>query len=247
MAFVPRPRIEQFRNVFLLVFLVLVVTVIFTPLFVRRGFFSLGEETLEAILLLAQVTLAWRIFRLYEKAVMEREEEIRKLEKEYQKREKELLETFAYLGKVNVQMSLIRSFLQKMSAPVGRKDLKEYIEEILHLALSLSRKDWMTLRIIHPQRLQTLFEHWAKAVQGVKTGEIRIGNKEIVELTKGKRYCNERGYCILSSAGSASSKNKAFLIFLDGGKTDQEVIDFLKAVVNQCEIIYTLFELRQSR
>ena len=65
MAFIPRPRIEQFRNIFLLVFLVLVVTIISTPLLVKEDFSFFEEETWEAIFLLAQVSLAWNIFRLY--------------------------------------------------------------------------------------------------------------------------------------------------------------------------------------
>lgn len=247
MAFIRRPRIEQFRNLFLLVFLVLVVTIIATPLLVKRGFSFFEEETLESILLLAQVSLAWNVFRLYEKAVARREEEIKKLEGEYQKREKELLEAFTYLGKVNVQISMIKSFLQKMKVPADKKELKEYIEEVLRMALSLSKKDWMTLRVIHPGKLQTLSEYWAKVPQKAKAGEVRIGNKEIVGMTKDKRQCNEKGYCVLSSAGSASPESKAFMVFLNGEEVDQEVMEFLKAAVNQCEIIHTLFELKQGK
>src|SRR3989339_2055200 len=125
MAFIPRPRIEQFRNIFLLVFLVLVVTIISTPLLVKRGFSFFEEETWEAIFLLAQVSLAWNIFRLYEKAVAAREEEIKKLEGEYQKREKELLETFTYLGKINVQISLIKDFMKKIKTPKDRSRSEE--------------------------------------------------------------------------------------------------------------------------
>lgn len=247
MAFVRRPRIEQFRNLFLLAFLVLVVTIIATPLLVTRGFSLFEEETLESILLLVQVSLAWNIFRLYEKAVARREEEIKKLESEYQKREKELMETFTYLGKVNVQISMIKSFLQKMKVPAGKKELKEYIDEVLQMALSLSKKEWLTVRIIQPKNFQTLSEYWAKVSEKTNTSEIKIGNKEIVDLTKDKRQCNENGYCVLASAGSASSEYKAFMVFRNNEKIDQEVMEFLKAAVNQCEIIQTLFELRQGK
>ncbi len=247
MAFVRRPRIEQFRNLFLLAFLVLVVTIISTPLFVKKGFSFFEEETWEAILLLVQVSLAWNIFRLYEKAVAAREKEIKKLEGEYQKREKELLETFSYLGKVNVQMSMIKSFLQKMKVPADRKGLKEYIDEVLRLALSLSKREWITLRIVHTEKFQTISEYWAKISGKTRTNEVKIGNKEIINLAKNKRYCNEQGYCVLSSYGSASPEHKAFLVFSDGEKIDQEVMDFLKAAVDQCEIIYTLFDTKNAR
>jgi len=240
-------KIEKFRSVFLLTFLFLVFTIIFTPLFVMRGFSFLPEEILEAALLLIQVSVAWHVFRLYEKAVESREKEIRHLENEYQKREKELLETFTYLGKVNVQISMIKSFLQKMKVPASRKELKEYMEEVLRMALSTSKKDWITLRIIHPEKFQTLSEYWAKSSSKAETNEAKIGNKEIIDLTKDKRHCNEKGYCVLSSSGSASSEHKAFLVFLNEEKVDAEIMDFLKAAVNQCEIIYTLFLLKHGQ
>jgi hypothetical protein len=251
MAYLPKvflpSKIEKFRSVFFLTFLFLVVTIIFTPLFVRRGFSFLSEEILEAVLLLIQVSVAWHVFRLYEKAVSSREKEIRHLEEEYQKREKELLETFTYLGKVNVQISMIKSFLQKMKVPANKKELKEYIDEVLHMALSTSKKEWMTLRVIHPEKFQTLSEYWAKSSIKVSTDEVKIGNKEIVDLTKDKRHCNEAGYCVLSSSGgSASSGQKAFLVFLNNEEIDHDVLDFLKAAVNQCEIIYTLFTLKHG-
>lgn len=122
-------------------FLFLIVTIISTPLIVKRGISFLAEETLEAVLLLVQVAIAWNVFQLYEEAVRKREKEIGELEKEYQEREKELLETFTYLGKVNVQMSLIKDFLQKLKAPASRHDVKDYVNEILKMALSLSKRD----------------------------------------------------------------------------------------------------------
>lgn len=247
MAFISRPRIENLRNAFLLVFLVLVVTIIFTPLIIKRGFSIFTEETFESVFLFIQVSLAWNIFRRYEETVKSQEKEIQKLEKEYQKREKELLETFAYLGKVNVQMSLIKSFLQKLKAPANKKEMKEYIDEVLRMALSISKKEWITLRIIHPEKFQTISEYWAKASTKIETEDVKIGNKEIFELTKERGHCNEEGYCVLSSAGSFSKEHKTFMVFHEKDKVDQEILGFLKAAVNQCEVIYTLFSLRNGR
>lgn len=240
-----KKRIEWLRNVFLLVFLFLVVTIIFTPLLVTRGFSYINEEMLESILLFIQVAVAWNVFRLYEKAMRRREEEIGQLEREYQKREKELLETFAYLGKVNVQMSLIKEFLGKLKAPASRHEVKEYIGEIINMALSISKREWITLRIIHSGRHQTVSEYWA-ATPSAKKEEMRIGNKDILEMAKAKTYCNEKGYCVVSSTGANVMGLKAFLIFKEND-VDREILEFLAAAVNQCSIIYTLFELRRSR
>ncbi len=246
MAIIKRPRIDKLRNVFLFVFLILVITIIFTPLLVRKGFSFFPEELLEAILLLVQVSLAWKIFRLYEKTVKIREKEIEKLEKEYQKREKELLETFAYLGKINVQMSLIRSFLQKLKIPSSKREMKEHIEEILRMAMTISKKKWITLRIMNMQGVQTISEYWAKVSSEIKTEDLKIGNREIMELSADEKLCNEKGYCVLSSESPNSSNHKAFLVFLEKDKIDKETLGFLNAAVNQCEIIHNMFELRNG-
>jgi len=248
MAFVHRPRIEQFRNIFLLFFLVLVVTIIFTPLIVRKGFYLFAEETWEAVLLLVQVSLAWNIFRLYEKAITIREEEIKKLESEYQKREKELLETFAYLGKVNVEVSLIRDFLQKVKTPANKKEVKEYLNDILHMALSISRKKWMMVRIINTQTMQTVAEQRLALPKSRAEEEIiNIGNWEIMEMSQNKNLCNKKRLCVLSSVGAKPYEEKAFLVFHEDSNVDREILDFLKAAVNQCEIIHTLFVLGHGK
>ncbi len=230
----------------MLVFLFLIVTIIFTPLLVTRGFSYLSEEMLESALLFAQVAIAWNVFRLYEEAMKSREAEIGRLEEEYQKRERELIETFAYLGKVNVQMSLIKDFLGKLKAPASRSEVKGYIGEILNMALSISQRDWITLRIINPERCQTVSEYWSVAPSVSKKEEMRIGNKDILKMAREKRYCNDGGYCVVSSAGATVTGLKTFLVF-EENDVDREILDFLSAAVNQCEIIYTLFELRHAR
>jgi hypothetical protein len=242
-----KKRIEKMRNVFLATFLFLIVTIIFTPLMVRGGLSFITEETLEAVLLLVQVSIAWSIFRLYEEAVRRREKEIGQLEKEYQEREKELIETFAYLGKVNVQMSLIKEFLGKFKAPSSRNEVKEYIDEILRMALSISKREWITLRIIKADKRQTVSEYWAKSSPQVETKEIKIGNRDLLELAGAQKYCHRAGYCVVPATGGVKASNqKTFLVF-EENTIDREIQEFLTAAVNQCDIIYTLFELKHVR
>lgn len=230
----------------MLTFLFLIVTIIFTPLFVRGGIFFLAEETLEAVLLLVQVSVAWNVFQFYEQAVKKREKEIGKLEEEYRSREKELLEAFAYLGKMNVQMSLIRDFMKKLKSPESRHEVKKNIEEILRMAMSISGKKWIALRLIGSSNWQTISEYWVKMPPEAETGEIKIGNKEIIELSRSKKACNRNGYCIVGSAGSKTLGLRAFLVF-EENDVDREILEFLGAAANQCEIIHTLYELKDKK
>jgi hypothetical protein len=239
-------RIEKLRDLFLLAFFLLVIAIIFTPLLVQRGFSIFPEEVLESIFLLLQISAAWKILRLYERTVDYREKEIDKLQGEYQKREKELLEAFAYLGKVNVQVSLIKSFLQKLKAPANRKEAETYIKDILNIALSLSGKDWVTLRAIDTRTQKTLNEYWAKGRQETETKGIKIGNKEIVKWEKSKEEGERKNYLVFGSSGSELASLKVFLVFLNGEKIDRDIEDFLRAAANQCEVLLTLFNLRRK-
>jgi hypothetical protein len=240
-------RIERLRNLFLIVFFLLVISIIFTPLLVRGGFSFFDEEILESIFLFVQVSIAWKAFRLYEETVSYREKEIQKLEKEYQKREKELLEAFAYLGKVNVQVSLIKTFLQKLKAPSSRQEAENYIKEILKVALSLSGKNWVTLRVIDSKTLQTLSEYWEKSNPRINTAGIKIGNKDIVRWEKNKNECQGAGYCVFGSSGSELSPLRVFLVFLNGEAIEPDIKEFLQAAANQCEVLLTLLDLRERK
>jgi hypothetical protein len=243
-------RIERLRNLFLVAFFLLVISIIFTPLIVHGGFSIFDEEVLESIFLFVQVSLAWQIFRLYERTVSSREKEIQKLEQEYQRREKELLEAFAYLGKVNVQVSLIRSFLQKLKAPSNRKETESYISEILKIVLSLSGKKWATLRIIDMKNLQTLKEYWVNAAGNTQEFEksgIKIGNKDIIKWEKNQAEGEKNGYFVFGSSGSELSPGRVFLVFRDGTRLEPDIVDFLRAATNQCEVLMTLFDLKSRK
>jgi len=241
-------RIDSLRNLFLFTFFLLVISIIFTPLLVKAGFSLFPEEVLESILLFIQVSVAWKIFQLYEQTVSFREKETRKLEREYQKREKELLEAFAYLGKMNVQVSLIKSFLQKLKAPSNRKEAESYIREILKIVLSLSRKKWVTLRIIDKNTHKTLNEYWAYSSNSNPAAEvsgIKIGNKDIIRQEDGQMKDENREFRVFESSGSELSQSRFFLIFPKGSRTNPDIDDFLRAAANQCEVILTLFSLKE--
>ncbi|MCX6762234.1 MAG: hypothetical protein NT093_00430 [Candidatus Moranbacteria bacterium] len=240
-------RIEKLRNLFLFVFFLLVISIIFTPLLVRNGFSVFSEEILESILLFFQIFIGWRIFLLYERAVESREKEIQKLEGEYQRREKELLKAFAYLGKVNVQVSLIQSFLQKIKAPSSRKEAENYIKEILEIALTLSGKSWVTLRALDVKTLNTASEYWTKSNSGVEIQGMKIGNKDIVKWDNDREESRKSGFFVLGSSGSDISPIRVFLVFLNGIKLEPDIVDFLRAAANQCEVLLTLFDIKGKK
>jgi hypothetical protein len=95
--------------------------------------------------------------------------------------------------------------------------------------------------------MQTIAEHRASSSPKKDAEEIKIGNREMIEMARNKNLCNERKLCVLSSAGSKPYNEKAFLAFQEDSDVDREILDFLKAAVNQCEIIHTLFVLGHGK
>ena len=238
-------RIERLRNLFLFVFFLLVISIIFTPLLVRGGFSIFPEETLESVLLFVQVFIGWRIFLLYERTVESREKEIQKLEGEYQKREKELLEAFAYLGKVNVQISLIQSFLQKIKAPSSRKEAENYINEILKIALTLSGKKWATLRAIDVKTLQTAKNIGRKPIRRSTPGH-KNRQQGHCELGRRRENAKKTAIAFLALPDPSSLRSKFFWFFLNGEKIEPDIEGFLRAAANQCEVLLTLFDFKEK-
>jgi len=122
------------------------------------------------------------------------------------------------------------------------------LNDILHMALSISRKKWMMVRIINTQTMQTVAEQRLALPKSRAEEEIiNIGNWEIMEMSQNKNLCNKKRLCVLSSVGAKPYEEKAFLVFHEDSNVDREILDFLKAAVNQCEIIHTLFVLGHGK
>lgn len=236
---------EKARAVLVLNFIVLFVLVVSIPAFIQRGTELFAEETVESFFLTLGLLAILYIFRHYDYFMKKKEEEALLLNSKLKTREKELLDSFQYLGKVNVQISMIKSLLEKMEIPKSKNRLKEIYGELLHLVCGITGRKRAFLRIINLETGRTLSEQFVSEEGGLEEFNLKAGNIDLANKFKEKEKIAVPGYSVVFSH-SENFFIKAFVFIPDGeikkDYTNEE--NFLEAVASQCEILFLLFSSR---
>lgn len=235
---------EKARAVLVLNFIVLFVLVISIPSLIRRGTPLFREETVESFFLTLGLLALLYIFRHYDYFMKKKEEETLWLNSKLKTREKELLDSFQYLGKVNVQISMIKSLLEKMEIPKSKNRLKEIYEELLLLVCGITGRQKAFLRIINLETGRTLSEQCISSSEAGDANEfnVKAGNIDLANKFKEKEKIEISGYSVFYSH-SENFFIKAFVFVPDDDrkKDYSSEENFLEAVASQCEILFLLF------
>lgn len=235
-------------------FLVLNLTILFIliiaiPQFINSGIEWMSEDTLETLFLGMSFLAVLYVFWHYDYVVKKREHEASKLFLKLEKKEKELLDTFQYLGKVNVQFSIIRDLLQKMKtpAPTSREEVEKVFSELLSIVCNATGRSYAFLKIVDLEKGKTLFEQF-NGFDNVseENGYFSAKNETLIEIFDKKRQKNsnlKEGDVFFSDLDNFNLK--AFLILPKKKEIEMEdESSFLEAVANQCEILFLLFNSR---
>jgi hypothetical protein len=237
---------QKAKVVLALNFAALFVIIILTPYFIKEGVSWATEEAAEGFFLAVELLALGFFFYQYDEIVGKKEEEAWLLDVKLKSKERELLNAFQYLGKVNVQISMVRSLLEKMRIPSTKNQLKISYAELLRLICSATGESCSSLRIIDITTSRTLSEQ-SEATNG--DGEycrnMKIGNYELLE----KFRKNNKNFLEDFAIFFSDSKNfsiKAFIIVPNSKRSHygREERNFLEAVANQCEIMFLLFNSR---
>lgn len=217
-----------------------------TPFFIKNGTVLLSEEAVEGVFLTIELFALIVVFRHYDSQNKRYEDETTTLNTKLEKKEKELLNALEYLGKVNVQVSMIKSIFEKMKVPSTKSQLIEVYSELLRIVCGMTDESYATLRIVNLQNGRMLSEH-VERVSSTKGKELKniIGNKELVERFI-KRDKNNKGEFATFFSDVENFYVKAFITIPNSKrkKFQQEERAFLEAVANQCEIVFLLFNSR---
>jgi hypothetical protein len=186
------------------------------------------------------------VFWHYDYVVKKREKETSKIYEKLERKEKELLDTFQYLGKVNVQFATIRDLLEKMKtpAPTTREEVRKAFSELLSIICNATGRSYALLKIINLGDERTLIKEISGFEEGDKDPQCKIKNNFLVDVYKNKNenFNNSLNGCDVFFSELENFYIKAFLIL---PKKRGELIDnekaFLEAVANQCEILFLLF------
>lgn len=218
-------------------FLILLFIIVNTPSWIKTGIWNLSEEAAEGFFLAMEFFALMNLFLDYCRQGVTLEKKLNSLNKKLEKKEKELLSTLEYLGKVNIQFSLIRSIVKATKVPRDKNELQENYSQLLKTATILTQENLIALRIIDLDTGKTLSEY-----PGSTALAINIGNRELVNLLKRKDVLI-KNYQIFYSVGN-NINIKAFLIIPleKTKKINEESEELLAAVASRCEINYLLFQ-----
>jgi len=138
----------------------LLFAILFIPSIIDHGFGWASEDIVETLFLVLSFLAAIYVFWHYDYVVQKREQETFNLSSKLRSKEKELIETFQYLGKVNVHFSVIRDFLERIKKPIptNKKELKEALRELLEIACSATGSEMAWLKIIDTKKRRILIE-----------------------------------------------------------------------------------------
>ncbi len=222
--------------------------ILFIPGFVNTSVGWASEDTLETFFLVLSFFSVVYVFWHYDYVVQKREQENFNLASKLQNKERELLETFQYLGKVNVRFSVIRDLLDRMKkpAPTTQEELKETLKSLLNIACSATGKENAWLKIINTKDKKVLIEEYGGDSFSEGNGKNQISVSNLIEVYKKDRK-NKFDKMKVFCSDLDSFYIKAFLIIPTEDNLVEEEEDFLKAVANQCEILFLLFNSEYYR
>ncbi len=240
-------RLQKAKIILALNFITLFVIVVSTPFFITQGTEMIAEEGIEGIFLGIEMIATIFIFRHYDAQIKKREEDAALLNVKFKKKERELLSSLEYLGKVNVQISMIRSLFEVMRVPSTKNQLHEMYTELLRIVNSITKEEEVSLRTVDLKTKRTLSEH-TEFIKKSNKHEMAIGNSELVQRFNAKEKKGRGEMNIFySDAENFYIKTFIFVSHADTKRFSLEERMFLEAIANQCEIMFLLFNSRYYR
>jgi hypothetical protein len=228
-------------------FATLFVLIVVTPFLVRDNLGKFPETLIEGFFLTIELIALIIVFKRYEAAIRKKEKEAYSLNSKLKSKERELLGAFEHLGKVNVEISMIKDLFKKMKVPSTKNQLKQMYAELLRIVCSVTGEKHAFLKIINLENGQSMGEYCEDSESEESSNRCEVNNRELLNRFETKKETLLGDYCVLYSAPSNFSI-KAFLLINCGNKKkklpNKEKRDFLKAIANQCEIIFLLFNSR---
>jgi len=240
--------VQKVKVILFLNFFALFILIIFTPFLIKEGFYVFEETFIEGAFLSVEIFALFFMFKHYDSIMEKKEHENLMLNLKLRKKERELLNAFQYMGKMNVQVSMIKSVFENMKTPSTRQALKSTYGELLRLVCSVAGEKWSGLRIIDLKTGRTIGD-FVETISADNDnsiyGQLPFGNRDLIKIYKSKTNRKMKGFRIFYSEAE-NFKTKAFIFFPVKRKkryTEDEK-EFLEMIANQCEIFYLLYNFQ---
>jgi hypothetical protein len=228
-----KSHIRLLERIYLLSLLCLSLFIVFTPYLIKSGISVFEEETVEVTTILFLFGVGYVVLILYRKEVAKNRQELVRSQQEKRNLEQQLAEAFKYIGSINVQVGQIKAVFADMDKfPESRKDFKYILHFLADRVLGTVNVDWVLFRIIDTQAMDTLSEHCQTRGEAVLLKH-KIGNRDLI--------CSKNLSELTIIASVQGNFNIETLCIMPKTNISQEQNIFVRAVVNQLEMLFVIF------
>jgi hypothetical protein len=208
-------KIITLKNIYIFLGFVLVATTVSTPLVVRSGVSFFEEETVEVIMIIAQFSIGFIIYRMYRN-------EMEALDYQFK-------EAVKHIGTTNVEIQSLRKIFDDVQKyPRSSREFGRVMNDLTKIIVGITKAEYVLLRIIDVDEVRTVTEKELKNNENL----LHIGNKDLIDgLVKD-------GFFVISSRQDILSV-KVFCVF--NADINNQQRDMVQRIVEEIEMIYALF------
>jgi hypothetical protein len=215
-----------FKNFLIITIIFSSIFVLSVPWFVQSDILGLKKEIIETLIILFFLILIYSASFFYFK-------EFRKLKAYQGNLEERLQETFKYIGSINLQIDEIKkAFSNFKKYPTNKKDMDEVFNYFSEKILSMINADWVYLKIINLENLNTL-KIYKKYRGGQKNNIPNLENKDILNN-------NFLDKLTIIKSDQENLSIKACCILPIKLKNSEERF-FISSIINQLELMFLVF------
>jgi hypothetical protein len=226
-------NIKLLERAYFAILVTIFLLIVFTPYLIRSGFTLFDEEIAEVAAIALFLMVGYGILFLYRKEAARNRNELDRLKQDKGTLERRLAEAFHYIGTVNIQIEEIKSvFSDIRKFPENKKDFRSILQVLAQKILCMVNTEWVLVRIIDTQNLDTLREHSESRGNAVLLNH-KISNTYLASNEKFE------GFTVLGSEQENFHIKTFCIIQKEKLSRDQEV--FIRAVVNQLEMLFIIF------
>jgi hypothetical protein len=212
-------KINNLKKAYAACIAVLTLFAILTPILISNGFFTIGEELLEALTIAILITMGFIITKLYEK--------------ELTSKESYLQEAWGHIGEINLLTEAFKDALVDIEKyPENKQEMKHLLVIMTDKILGMINSPFVMIRILLPDKGNKILSECIRPRENSPKFKIKISDNDIIS---GK---NE-AYEIISSTAK-NSKIKSFCVFPKTKITNEQRL-FIQKITNDITMLFIIF------
>jgi len=228
---------SHLQILYFVIYLALFCLIIFIPQIINSPVhitkkLILEEEISEGLLLIILFLLNILILNLYRNETSKQKELIEKINNDKKSVEEKLIDSFKYIGQVNVQIQQIKSIFNSTDKfPETKNDFKKTLYFFSDRVLGIVNVNWALFRIIDNNTGRTIYEQ-LETRPGVTIDYPHVSNKMIIEDHACPSY----------STVISSPQNLKIVVccILPKDKINKDERSFIQAITNEITMIFVI-------